>query len=61
MDLVQEFFMYLNLVIYKKFPGGGGNSPQFPEIPVVVRGRRDILSVLGVVSDRLRVLFVSKT
>ena len=60
-DLVQFLFMYLNLVIYKKFPGGGGNSPQFPAIPVVVRGRRDILSVLEVFSGRLRELSVHRS
>ena len=48
-------------MIYKKFPGGGGNSPQFPAIPVVVRGRMDILSVLEVSSGRLRELSVHRS
>ena len=43
----------------KKFPDGGGSSPRFPAVPALVRGSRHILSVLGVVSDRLRMHFAS--
>ncbi len=48
-------------MIRKKFPGGGGNSPQFPAIPAVVGGSKHILSVLRVFSDQLRMIFAFKS